>query len=280
MRRASLRRRRALPATHRDAARAPAVRTWQTRSVTAEPPLTERDRARAATRAGIRDAALVMLGYLPFGLAAGAAMAQTGVGPQWSILAGASQLIAVQLLGSGAGIALVVFTVFIINARHLLYSASLQPHLADWSRGQRLAGAFMLADPVYALAISRFERPGGAGARSERLSYYFGAAITAVIGWTSLIAFGVLLGGLIPGWVPLELAIPLTFVLLALPLIKDSAGLVAASVGGIAALIADPLPFGAGIIVGAVAGLIAGGVVLATKAPPASPTTEEVIADA
>ena len=112
------------------------------------------------------------------------------------------------------------------------------------------------------------------------LSYYFRAAITAVIGWTSLIAFGVLLGGLIPGWVPLELAIPLTFVLLALPLIKDSAGLVAASVGGIAALIADPLPFGAGIIVGAVAGLIAGGVVLATKAPPASPTTEEVIADA
>ena len=72
----------------------------------------------------------------------------------------------------------------------------------------------------------------------------------------------------------------IVLVLLALPLIKDSAGLVAASVGGIAALIVDPLPFGAGIIVGAVAGLIAGGVVLATKAPPASPTTEEVIADA
>ena len=37
----------------------------------------------------------------------------------------------------------------------------------------------------------------------------------------------------------------------------------AASVGGLVALLAAPLPFGMGLMVGAVVGLVAGGVVLA-----------------
>lgn len=229
---------------------------------------------RSAVAAGLRDALLIVLGYIPFGLAAGAAMAQTNVEPVLSILgspiifAGASQLIAVQLLSSGSGVALVVFSVLIINARHLLYSASMEPHLADWSRGQRLAAAYFLSDPVYALAVSRFERDEGAGSKAEQLGYYFTAGITCLLGWSALVTAGVLLGGFIPPWVPLELAIPLTFLLLLLPLIKDRAGLVAASVGGLVALLAAPLPFGMGLMVGAVVGLVAGGMVLAR-------TTEE-----
>jgi predicted branched-subunit amino acid permease len=224
---------------------------------------------RSAVRSAFRDALLIVLGYIPFGLAAGAAMAQTDVAPVASMLsspiifAGAAQLVAIQLLGSGAGLALVVFSVLVVNARHLLYSASLEPHLADWSRGQRLGAAFLLADPVYALAISRFEREGGAGSKSAQLGYYFTAGFTCFVGWSTLVVIGVSLGAFIPDWVPLELAIPLTFLLLVLPLIKDRAGLVAAVVGGVAALIAHPLPFGAGLMVGAAAGIIAGGIVLA-----------------
>ena len=237
---------------------------------------------RSAVSAGIRDALLIVLGYIPFGLAAGAAMAQTGVAPVLSILsspiifAGASQLVAIQLLGSGAGIALVVFSVLVVNARHLLYSASMEPHLADWSRGQRLGAAFLLSDPVYALAISRFEREEGPEPKRAQLAYYFAAGITCYIGWASLVVIGVLLGGFIPAWVPLELAIPLSFLLLVMPLIKDRAGLVAASVGGFAALLASPLPFGLGLMVGAVVGIIAGGIVLDRTTPPES----EVIAHA
>jgi 4-azaleucine resistance transporter AzlC len=222
---------------------------------------------------GARDAALLVLGYIPFGLAAGAAMAQTEVSPVVSILsapiifAGASQLVAIELLNSGASIAIVVLSVLVVNARHLLYSASLEPHWAHWSRGQRMAGAFFLADPVYALAISRFERDAGPGNKREQLYYYFTTSIILVLGWTGLISAGVAVGGFIPAWVPLELAIPLTFLLLVLPLIKDRPGLVAAGVGGVVALIADPLPFGFGLMVGAVAGLIAGGIVLARTTP-------------
>jgi predicted branched-subunit amino acid permease len=242
---------------------------------------------RRAMIEGARDAALLVLGYIPFGLAAGAAMAQTEVSPVVSILsapiifAGASQLVAIQLLNSGASIAIVVLSVLVVNARHLLYSASLEPHWAHWSRGQRMAGAFFLADPVYALAISRFERDQGPGTKSEQLYYYFTTSIILVFGWTGLISAGIALGGFIPEWVPLELAIPLTFLLLVLPLIKDRAGLVAACVGGLVALVADPLPFGFGLMVGAVAGLIAGGIVLARTAPPLEAhSTANVAADA
>ncbi len=212
---------------------------------------------------------MIVLGYIPFGLAAGAAMAQTDVSPAVSILsspivyAGAAQLAAIQLLDSGASIALVVFSVLVINARHLLYSASLEPHIADWSRGQRLGAAFFLADPIYALAITRFERAEGAGSKADKIGYYFMAAVTCYLGWSALVAIGVVLGAFIPSWVPLELAIPLTFLLLLIPLIKDRAGLVAASVGGLVALLAHPLPFGFGLMIGALAGIIAGAIVLA-----------------
>jgi 4-azaleucine resistance transporter AzlC len=251
-----------------------ATRGWHSGTVTTTSP------TRSAIAAAVRDAGLIVLGYIPFGLAAGAAMAQTGVSPALSILsspiifAGASQLVAIQLLGSGAGVALVVFSVLIVNARHLLYSASLEPHWTGWSRWQRMLGAFLLADPVYALAISRYERPAGAGSKSEQLGYYFAAGLTCLVGWTTLVTVGVLLGGFVPAWVPLELAIPLTFLLLVLPLIKDRAGLVAATVGGIVALIAHPLPFGFGLMIGAIAGLVVGGIVLARTAQPAP--TEEV----
>lgn len=227
-----------------------------------------RSRVRAAVLAGMRGGAMVMVAYIPFGLALGGAMASTSVPAGLSIasspiiFAGASQLVAVQLLDASAVLALVVATVAVVNARHLLYSASLAPHLADWPLGRRMSAAFFLADPVYALVIARYEGPDGGGARAERTGYFFGVAVTCLVGWTGLTAAGVLAGGAIPDWVPLELAIPLTFLILLLPLIKDSAGWVAAGVGGLAAVLAQPLPLGTDILVGAAAGLLAGGIVL------------------
>ncbi|MDM4763846.1 AzlC family ABC transporter permease [Galbitalea sp. SE-J8] len=235
---------------------------------------------RAAVTAGTRDAGLVVLGYIPFGLASGAAMAHTDVAPGISIAssflvyAGAAQLAAIQLLGAGSGIAIVVATVLVVNARHLLYSASLEPHTRDWTRGQRLAGAFLLADPIFALAVTRFER---SDERRARIGYYFAAGLTCYLGWGALVVAGVLLGGLIPPSVPLELAVPLTFLLLLVPLVRDRAGLVAAVVGGAVALIARPLPYGGGLLLGALAGIVVGALVLGPERPgrsdPDAPTT-------
>jgi predicted branched-subunit amino acid permease len=233
--------------------------------------LTEADRIRAARRAGIRAAGVIVVSYIPFGIAAGAAMGATTVEPWLSILtspiifAGAAQIAAVQLLHVGAALGLVVLTVAVINSRHLLYSAALAPHLADWSTPQRLGAAFLLADPVYALAAARFDTPDGGGTDREKRGFYFAAGFTCLVGWSSLLAIGIFAGGFIPEWVPFELAIPLTFLLLTLPLIKNSAGLVAAAVAGIVALLFHGLPLGVGLMVGAVVGVAAGVAVMAVS---------------
>ncbi|MBN9607459.1 MAG: AzlC family ABC transporter permease [Actinomycetales bacterium] len=250
-----------------------------------DPPLEPRTRERAAVRAGIRDGALVVLGYIPFGVAAGIVLASTGLGPGLLIssspiiFAGAAQLVAVQLVDQGAALALVVLTVAVVNARHLLYSASLQPHLADWSRGTRMLGAFLLADPVYALAYSRFQGPDGGGARRERIAYYFAAGVTCLIGWSGLVAAGLVAGRFVPEWVPLGLAIPMTFLLLLLPLVKDLPGAVAAIVGGLVAFAAHGFPLGTGILLGAAAGILAGALVM-TRTRPRAPVDVDTAAHA
>jgi predicted branched-subunit amino acid permease len=231
-------------------------------------PLSEDDRIRAARRAGIRASVVIVVSYIPFGIAAGAAMGATSVNPLISILsspiifAGAAQIAAVQLLHVGAPIALVVFTVAVVNARHLLYSAAMAPHLVDWSTPKRLGAAFLLSDPVYALAAARFGGPGGGGSEREKRAFYFGAGLANLTGWTLLLAIGIVVGGFIPAWVPFELAIPLTFLLLTLPLVRNSATLVTAVVAGIVATVGNGLPSGVGLLLGAVAGVAAGVVVL------------------
>lgn len=231
-------------------------------------PLTVEARVAAARRAALRAAGIIVASYIPFGIAAGAAMGATSVEPLVSILsspiifAGAAQIAAVQLLHVGAALGLVVLTVAVINARHLLYSAALAPHLAEWTLRQRMGAAFLLADPVYALAAARFDTADGGGGDREKRAFYFTAGLTCLVGWSALLAIGIVVGGFIPEWVPFELAIPLTFLLLTLPLIKNSAGLVTAAVAGIVALVAHTLPLGIGLMVGAVVGVAAGVVVL------------------
>jgi predicted branched-subunit amino acid permease len=121
-------------------------------------------RASVVTRA-CRDAIPVVLAYAPFGLALGATLAATRIPPlvAWSssplVFGGAAQLLAVQLLDAGASVALVVLGALVVNARMLLYGAALAPYTAAWPGRWRWLGAYLLIDPVYALAINRFQGP-------------------------------------------------------------------------------------------------------------------------
>jgi len=115
-------------------------------------------RAPVVTRA-FRDAIPVVLAYAPFGLALGATLAATHIPPliAWSssplLFGGAAQLLAVQLLGAGASVGVVVLGALVVNARMLLYGAALAPYTAAWPGRWRWLGAYFLIDPVYALAV-------------------------------------------------------------------------------------------------------------------------------
>ena len=219
------------------------------------------------TRAARRDAFAVIVAYLPFGLALGASLAATGLHPlvAWSssplLFGGAAQLLAVQQLDAGASAAVVVAAALVVNARMLLYSASLAPHVRGWHGRWRWAGAYLLADPVYALAIGRYGRPDGGGADRARLAYYFTAGATLWVGWMLLTGAGIVLAGALPAGLRLELAAPLTFLLLLAPMLTSRATYAAAVTGGIVAVAAQGLPLGLGLLTGAAAGIVAGALV-------------------
>ena len=118
---------------------------------------------------GARDSVAVAVAYLPFGLALGATLGSSHLPAllAWStsplLVGGAAQLLAVQLLSAGASGVVVVLAALIVNARMLLYGAALAPHAAAWPTRWRWPGAYLLADPVYALAAARFGRPDRGG---------------------------------------------------------------------------------------------------------------------
>jgi predicted branched-subunit amino acid permease len=217
-------------------------------------------------RQAARDAAPVALAYVPFGLALGATLAATRVASSvaWSssplMFGGAAQLLAVQLLDTGAGVVVVVLAALVVNARMLLYSAALAPHTADWSARRRLAAAYLLADPVYALAMARFEQADRGGGARDRFRYYLVSGLVLWTAWMTLTGAGVLLAAVLPDSLHLELAAPLTFLLLLLPMLTTRAAYGAALTGGIVAVAASGLPLGLGLLVGAGTGIAVGGV--------------------
>lgn len=214
--------------------------------------------------AGGRDALPVVAGYIPFALALGATLAATDVGTlpawasSWLIFGGAAQLVTVQLLGSGAAALPVIATALVINSRHLLYSASVSTYARDWPARWRLGGAYFLADPVYALAVSRYERDGDAASREHRFGYLMGVAVVLWSAWQVLVSLGMLVGQVLPADLPLELVTALTFLLLLLPTLRGRASHAAAAAGGVTSLLAAGLPLGLNMVVGAVAGVAAG----------------------
>lgn len=202
-------------------------------------------------------------GIVPFGMIAGIAPIETGLGGELAmamsllIFAGAAQLATVQLLADGALPLVIVFTALVINLRFVMYSASLAPHLRHLSAPQRWPLAYLMTDQAYAVSITRFLRHDEA-AQQHRHWFFLGAAVCMWLPWQLATLAGVWLGtGVPPDW-GLDFAIPLTFMALLVPALKTRPGVMAAAGAGVTATLAAPLPFNLGLILAAVVGIGAG----------------------
>jgi branched chain amino acid efflux pump len=211
---------------------------------------------------GARAVAPLAVGIIPFGFVVGAAAADAGFGVSGTIgfsvivFAGASQLAAIDLLDTGASVALAVATAWLINLRMVMYSASLAPHLSHETFARRALAAYVLTDQAYALSLTRYGRGMAPG---ERLRYYLGTAVPLWALWQVTTILGALIGQKIPEDIPLDFAIPLCFLVLLAPAVVDRPGAAAAVVGGVAAvLVAGTSLHDAATVVGAVAGIAAG----------------------
>jgi 4-azaleucine resistance transporter AzlC len=145
-------------------------------------------------RRGLGDIWPAAVAAMPIGLLFGALAAGKGLSPLEvalmgvMVFAGGAQFAAVELWATPAPIGALVFSTLLINARHVLMSASLAPKLTGFSRTQKLLGLYYMADENWALAEKR--------ARTHRLTpaYWFAMALPFVAGWTITTTLGATIG--------------------------------------------------------------------------------------
>ncbi|MFQ3319962.1 MAG: 4-azaleucine resistance transporter AzlC [Natronomonas sp.] len=218
---------------------------------------------RASFLDGARAVAPVLVGVIPFGLVAGAAAVRVGlsglqaVGLSVIVFAGASQLAAIELFGQDAPIAVVVVTALVINLRMTMYSASIAPYFQRATTRVRAGLAYLLTDQAYALSVTRFQTDETV----DRAWYYLGAAVPLWVVWQICTVIGIVVGARVPDSLPLEFAIPLTFLALLVPSITDRPSAAAAAIAGTVAVVGADLPLNLGLITGAIIGIVAGLVV-------------------
>ena len=216
----------------------------------------------AAFVSGVKAIAPVALALVPLGLAFGATATGSGLsmleafGMSVFVFAGAAQLAALPLISAGASVAVVVLTVLVINLRLMLYSASLAPHFERVPLRWKGLLSYLLTDQAYAATITRFEE--GQVRETDRRWFYLGAAVPVGVVWLTGTVGGVFLGSMASeGW-SLDFVLPLIFIALAAPAVKDRATGAAALSAGLAALLAASMPLNLGLITAALVGVVGG----------------------
>ncbi|HUY75383.1 MAG TPA: AzlC family ABC transporter permease [Ktedonobacterales bacterium] len=212
--------------------------------------------------AGARAEIPLIVGAAPFGLiygvtaigahlGAGLAVAMSSI-----VFAGSAQFIVAQLIGLGAPAVVIVITGAIVNLRHALYSASLAPYLDDLRPAwKRWLLAYLLTDEAYAITVIRY-RTGDRG--PYRHWFFLGAGLALWSAWQVSTATGVFLGASIPASWNLDFALPLTFIALVAPVLRDRANITVALVAGTLALLVGGLPLKVGLIVAILVAVAAG----------------------
>jgi 4-azaleucine resistance transporter AzlC len=165
------------------------------------PPIVRRgDDLGALRRRLLVDTAGIAVSAIGFGFVFGLAARNAGYSVVEAVamsvfgFAGAAQFAAVGYVSAGLPWLPILVLTFFLNARHLLYSASLAPRLRGVPFLQRAAMAHVLTDEAFALAATHFHRVG----RADVPGYWIGAVLGVFIPWNLATLAGVALGGVIP----------------------------------------------------------------------------------
>ena len=229
--------------------------------------MSERASSPLIDRRALADAATMFLPAIPFGFVLGLAITE-GEMPMaigWAssivIFAGAAQLAVITLAG-GASVWAVIVAGLVINTRHVMYSAAMAPTFQRQPRWMRWLGPYLLIDQTFALAYLQTER-----SPAEFRRYYLTIGLFFFVNWQWATALGMVVGPIVPESWQLEFAPPVMFVGLVLASIDKMPQAAAATVGGVVGLASAGLQDRLGILVGAIAGVIAGALVDARTAP-------------
>lgn len=212
--------------------------------------------------AGVRAEVPILLGVAPFGLIYGAIAISAGLPAALAqamsalVFAGSAQFIAAELIAVGTPALVLLLTTLIVNLRHLLYSASLAPHVRSLPLRWKLALAYLLTDEAYAVTILHYNSPDSPPA--TRHWYFLGAGLALWSVWQISTALGIFLGAAIPAEWSLDFALALTFIGIVIPTLGDRPHVGAALSAGLVAVLAHDWPYKLGLLAAALAGILVG----------------------
>ncbi|PRD45181.1 branched-chain amino acid ABC transporter permease [Phyllobacterium phragmitis] len=163
---------------------------------------------------GFRKGLPIMVASAPFGLLFGAVAVDNGFTVFEAVLmsatlyAGASQMVGLELFGQKIAPWLIVLSIFAVNFRHVLYSASVGRRIRHFTFWQKVVSFFLLVDPQYA----ETEKRGEAGL-PVTFAWYLGLATPVYVMWVSEAFIGGVFGNLIsnPHAIGLDVLLPIYF---------------------------------------------------------------------
>jgi 4-azaleucine resistance transporter AzlC len=190
---------------------------------------------------GARRSIPILVSTAPFGLLYGAIAVDQGL-TVWqaslmslTIYAGASQLVGIDLFKNHAAPWLVILSIFIVNSRHVLYSAAVGRRIGHFLAWQKYLSFFLLIDPQFAETERHGEKEGHVS-----FAFYMGLALPVYVMWNIESLLGAAFGKLIPNpeALGIDFLLPLYFFGLVMGFRKRALWLPVVAVSALASVIA------------------------------------------
>lgn len=212
---------------------------------------------------GFRDATPFIVVIVPFSLLFGVVATEAGLSVfetmtfSITVIAGAAQFTALQLMNDNAPTIVVVISSLAVNLRMAMYSASLTPFLGAAPMWQRAIMSYFMVDQSYALSILQYENAPKMTI-PERAAYFMGCVSPVCPNWYFFTLVGALVGKSIPAEFALDFAVPITFLAMIGPMLRTGAHIAAALVAVVLALAFTWVPYNLGLIIAGLGGMMTG----------------------
>ncbi len=203
----------------------------------------------------------ITTGVIPFGAVMGTVAANAQLSffqsttMNFLVFAGAAQLAAVELMTKNAASTVVIVTGLIINLRFLLYSAALVPVVQTSNFFTKLLCSYCITDQNYAVMSAHqaiLKTP------KNSVQFYLGASLCMFISWQLSVMGGFIFGNFAPAAWALDYAVPLSFVALVVPTIKNWRYIAVAAFSSAVSLLLSSMPLKVGLIITAVLSVAVG----------------------
>ena len=217
---------------------------------------------------GTVDVLPLMIPVVPFGIIFGAIGIELGFGPYLTyatsiiIFSGASQIVILQLLSSGATSLVAITSSSVISTRHLLYGAVVSQHLNHLSIYWKIGLSYLLTDQAFAVSNEYFKKNNS---NKNKHYHLVGSGFMLWFIWQLTTIIGIILGSIVPEELGLTFTIPLTFLALLVNYLRNLDHLIVIIISGVSSIIFFDSPFKSYIILSSIIALFGATILIKRK---------------